>query len=252
MKSLTVEQRSAAARAVNTSRRRERLFYTGMAAAFAITVFAGFARTYYLRPYFGTPSLTPLLHLHGLVFTSWLALLLTQTVLVAANRTAIHRRLGVAGAALAVLMVLVGTATAVIRAKQGAAPAGATSPLAFLAIPLGDMLVFASLVGAGFYFRRRVDAHKRLMLLATIAILPAATARLPFAFIQQVGPLAFFGLADLFVVVCLVYDLVARGRPHRATVWGGLLIIASHPLRLVVGNTHAWLAFAAWLTRWVD
>ena len=250
MKTLTVEKR-VAAEAARGGRRRERLFYTGMAVAVVLTVFAGFARTYYLRPYFGTPALTPLLHLHGVVFTSWLVLLLAQTTLVAANRTDIHRRLGMAGALLAALMVVVGSATAVIRAKEGAAPAGAPSPLAFLTIPLGDMLVFAILVGAGFYFRRRGDVHKRLMLLATIAILPAATARLPFAFIQQAGPLAFFGLADLFIVACLVYDLVARRRLHRATVWGGLLIVVSHPLRLLVGGTRAWLSFAEWLTGWV-
>jgi len=252
MKPLVVGERGTAARAGIGNRRRERLFYTGMAVAFVVTVFAGFARTYYLRPYFGTPALTPLLHLHGVVFTSWLALLLTQTALVAANRTAIHRRLGLAGAVLAVLMVVVGTATAIIRAKIVELPPDAPSPLVFLTIPLGDMLVFAILVWAGFYFRRRVDVHKRLMLLATISILPAATARLPFAFIQQVGPLAFFGLADLFIVACLLYDLLARGRIHRANIWGGLLIVISHPLRLLIGHTQAWLAFASWLTGWVD
>ena len=252
MKPLVVGEGRTAARAGLGNRRRERLFYTGMAVAFVVTVFAGFARTYYLRPYFGTPALTPLLHLHGVVFTSWLALLLTQTALVASNRTGIHRRLGVAGAVLAVLMVVVGCATAIIRAKIVEVPPDAPSPLVFLTIPLGDMLVFAILVGAGFYFRRRVDVHKRLMLLATISILPAATARLPFAFIQQVGPLAFFGLADLFIVACLVYDLFARGRFHRATVWGGLLIVVSQPLRLLIGGTQAWLAFAAWLTQWVE
>jgi hypothetical protein len=252
MKPLMVGKQSTSASAVIVSKRRERLFYTGMAVAFMLTVFAGFARTYYLRPYFGTPSLTPLLHLHGVVFTSWLLLLLTQTALVAANRTGVHRRLGMAGAVIAVVMVIVGTATAIIRAKVVEVPAGAPSPLVFLTIPLGDMLVFASLVGAGFYFRRRGDIHKRLMLLATISILPAATARLPFAFIQQVGPLAFFGLADLFIVACLIYDLVARRRVHRATAWGGLLIVVSHPLRLMIGNTQAWLAFASWLTQWVE
>lgn len=234
------------------NRRRERVFYTGMAVAFVLTVFAGFARTYYLRPYFGTPSLSPLLHLHGVVFTSWLVLLLAQTALVAANRTRVHRRLGVIGAVVAVLMVLIGTATAVLRAKIVEVPPGAPSPLVFLTIPLGDMLVFAILVGAGFYFRRRVDVHKRLMLLSTVAILPAATARLPFAFIQEVGPLAFFGLADLFIAACLLYDLFTRRRFHRATVLGGLLIVVSHPLRLIVGNTQAWLSFATWLTGWVD
>ena len=239
------------ARAGIINKRNERLFYTGMAAAFVVTVFAGFARTYFLRPYFNHGPLIPLLHLHGLVFTSWLLLLLTQTALVAAKRTDIHRRLGIAGAVLAVLMVMVGTATAIIRAKVVEVPPGAPSPLAFLTVPLGDMLLFASLVGAGFYFRRRPDIHKRLMLVATIAILPAAVARLPFAFIQQVGPLAFFGLSDLFIVPCLIYDLFTRGRFHRATVLGGLALVISHPLRLVIGNTQAWLAFATWLTQWV-
>jgi hypothetical protein len=110
------------------------------------------------------------------------------------------------------------------------------------------LLVFAILVGAAFYFRRRADVHKRLMLLATIGILPAAVARLPFAFIQQYGPLAFFGLSDLFIVPCLIYDFITRGRPHRATVLGAALIVISHPLRLIIGGTHAWLAFATWLT----
>ena len=247
MSTLTIEKQSAAL----TGRRRERLFYTGMAVAFLFIVFAGFARTYYLRPYFATPQLTPLLHLHGLLFTSWIVLLLAQTVLVAAKRTAVHRRRGLAGAALAVLMILIGTTTAVVRAKLVEVPVGSPSPLAFLTIPLGDMLVFALLIGAGFYYRRRLDVHKRLMLLATIAILPAAVARLPLDFIQQFGPLAFFGLPDLFILVILLYDLLTRGRPHRATVWGGLLLVVSHPLRLFVGNTQAWLSFATWLTDWV-
>lgn len=248
MKTLTVEKQSA----VFVKRRREHLFYTGMTVAFVLVVFAGFARTFYLRPYFATTQLTPLLQLHGLIFTSWILLLLAQTVLVAAKRTAVHRRLGWAGAVIAVLMILVGTTTAVVRAKIVEVPPGSPSPLIFLTIPLGDMLVFALLVGAGFYYRRRPDVHKRLMLLATIAILPAAVARLPFDFMQQLGPLAFFGLPDLFILVCLLYDLLTRGRPHRATVYGGLLIIVSHPLRFVVGNTQAWLSFAKWLTAWVS
>ncbi|MCA1636547.1 MAG: hypothetical protein LC802_23375 [Acidobacteria bacterium] len=112
------------------------------------------------------------------------------------------------------------------------------------------MLVFACLVGAGFYFRRRADVHKRLMLLATISILAAAIARLPFEFLKA-GPPAFFSLTDLFIVACLVYDLGVRGRVHRATAWGGLLIVASQPLRLWLGGTSVWLAFASWLTGWV-
>ena len=220
-----------------------------MAVALVITVFAGFSRTFYLRPMFHPEPLMPLLYVHGFIFTLWIALLLTQTTLIATQRTRTHMRLGIAGMLLASLMIVIGTVTAIVRAK-GASPIPGVNPLSFLTIPLGDMLVFMILVGSAFYFRRRLEIHKRLMLLATIAILPAAVARLPFAFIQQYGPLAFFGLSDLFIVPCLLYDISTRGRPHRATVLGGALIVLSHPLRLIVGTTHAWLAFATWLTRW--
>ena len=231
------------------SRRRERLFYTGMAVAIVLIVFAGFSRTFYLRPYFQTQPLIPLLILHGVVFSSWIALTVIQTTLVATKRIRTHMRLGIAGGVLATLMIVIGTVTAIVRAK-GPSPIPGVNPLSFLTIPLGDMFVFAILVGSAFYFRRRVDAHKRLMLLATIALLPAAVARLPIGFIETGGPLTFFGLSDLFIVPCLVYDLVTRGRPHRATVLGGLLVVISHPLRLIIGSTHAWLAFATWLTHW--
>ena len=231
------------------NRSRERVFFTSMAIAFALVVFAGFSRTFYLRPHFDTRPLIPLLVVHGIIFTSWLALLLIQTTLVATKRTRTHMRLGIAGGILASSMVIIGTVTALVRAK-GPSPVPGVNPLSFLTIPLGDMLIFSLLVGSAFYFRRRGDIHKRLMLLATIAILPAAMARLPFAFVQQYGPLAFFGLADLFIIPCLIYDLITRGRPHRATVLGGALIVISHPLRFVIGGTHAWIAFATWLTSW--
>ena len=231
-----------------TVRRRERLFYIGMALVILITVFAGFSRSYFLKAQFGTPPLSTLLHVHGLVFTSWILLFLAQTTLVAARRTDIHRRLGVFGGVLAALLLILGTATAIIRVKGGSAPIPGVPPLAFLAVPLFDMVVFASLVGAAFYYRHRADMHKRLMTLATVALLSAPIARLPFEFMKA-GPPAFFGLADLFIVALLVYDLATRRRVHPATIWGGLLILASQPLRLMIAGTPAWLAFARWVTR---
>jgi len=235
---------------VITRRRRERWFYMAIAIAFVITVFAGFAPTYYLRPVFTATPLMPLLHLHGVVFSSWLVLLLVQTTLVAAHRTDIHRRLGIVGGVIAGLMILVGFITAVIRAGQGASPTGAPA-LVFLVVPIGDILVFAILVSAGFYFRRRPDVHKRLMLFATISILAAAVARLPFSFIATGGPPVFFGISDIFILVILLYDLITLRRIHRTTALASLLIIASQPLRLMIGGTNAWLSFATWLTHWV-
>lgn len=230
-----------------TRRRRERWFYLAMSVAFAITVFAGFAPTYFLRPYYNTTPLMPLLHLHGLVFTSWLVLFITQTTLVAAHRTDIHRRLGIAGGVIAVLMILIGTITALIRANQGATPVPGVSPLSFLVIPLGDIFIFAVLIALGFYYRRRADVHKRLMVLGTISIITAAIARLPFE-IMKAGPPAFFAFTDVFILACVIYDIITLKRVHRTTIFAGLFIIALQPLRLMLGGTRAWMAFAGWLT----
>ncbi|HEY2930766.1 MAG TPA: hypothetical protein VGK99_03400 [Acidobacteriota bacterium] len=231
-----------------TVRRRDRVFYIVMAVAAAVVVFAGFARTYYLRNLFGNPPLRLLLHVHGLLFTSWLALFFIQVTLVAAKRTDIHRRLGVAGAVLAALMTVIIPITAIQASKPGFRP-GPPAALTSLSVPLINILVFAILVTAGFHYRRKSETHKRLMLLATISVLPAAIARLPFAFISANGALAFFGPTDLILVPCIVYDAVVHRRVHPAYIWGGLLLIASQPLCVKLGHTAAWLTFAQWLTR---
>src|SRR5438105_11628971 len=124
------------------TKRRERLFYTGMATGFVITGFAGFSRTFYLRPMFHPEPLMPLLYVHGFIFTLWIALLLTQTTLIATKRTRTHMRLGIAGMLLASLMIVIGTITAIVRAK-GPSPVPGVNPLSFLTIPLGDILIFA-------------------------------------------------------------------------------------------------------------
>jgi asparagine N-glycosylation enzyme membrane subunit Stt3 len=135
-------------------------------------------------------------------------------------------------------MIVVGTATALQLALRGGAPPG-VDPLAFLAVPLGDMVVFALLLIAALKLRRNKEAHKRLMLLAYSAILVAAVARFPG--VLPLGPLWFFGLTFLPVLALGVsYDLVTRRRVHPAYLWGGTLLILSVPVRLAISSTPAW------------
>lgn len=231
------------------TRQGTRRFYVGVAIAVLITVFLGFSRSYFLKAYFGTPELSLHVHIHGLVFTSWVLLFLAQTTLVATGRADLHRKLGMGGAVLAALLLIVGTTTAVLRVKGGgSSPIPGVPPLSFLAVPLFDMVVFAILISAGLMLRNRPDTHKRLMTLATIALMSAPIARIPG--VLRAGPPGFFGLTDLFIVAMLVYDLATRRKVHPATIWGGLVIVASQPLRLMISGTPAWLAFAGWLTSW--
>jgi hypothetical protein len=67
--------------------------------------------------------------------------------------------------------------------------------------------------------------------------------------VLPLGPLAFYGLADLFLVAAVVYDVVTRRRVHKAYLWGGALLVGSVPLRLIVSGTAAWHGFAQMLVR---
>jgi hypothetical protein len=226
------------------TRRNDRQLSIWVAALIPVIVLAGFARTYYLKGFFGNPPLPGLLvHLHGLVMTAWVLLFAAQVSLVAAGRTRTHQQLGVLGAVLAALVVIVGVLTAIAGAARGATPG--PPALQFLVVPLGDMFVFAILVGAAlFYRRRRLDIHKRLMILASVSLLTAAIARIPLHFILTGGPLAFFGLTDLCLLACVAFDTIRNRRLHPAFVWGTLLIIAFQPLRLLLAGTDFWLRLA--------
>jgi len=223
---------------------KERRLYIGFAMLMPLIVLAGFARTYYLKGFFGNPPLPGLLvHIHGFVMTSWVVLFIAQVSLVARRRTRTHQRLGVLGAMLAGLIVVVGVLTAIAEVARGSSPG--PPPLQFLVIPLGDMLVFAILVGCALYFRRRrLDVHKRLMLLAAVNLLAPAIARIPLSFIANGGALAFFGLTDLCILACVGFDTIRNRRLHPAFLWGTLFIITAQPLRLMLAGTDLWLRFA--------
>ena len=231
----------------------DRVFYSGMAIAMAITVFIGFAPTYYLRPVLGprptvtgATTLTTLAHVHGALFSAWVALFIVQTALVANRRTRVHQRMGIAGAMLAASMIVIGVSATIAAAARGAAPPGA-DPLGFMIVPLTDMALFATFIGLALWRRRDREAHKRLMLLAYISMLAAAFARFPG--VLPLGPFVFFGLAFVFLLIGVAYDVATRGRVHPVYIWGGLLLAVSVPARLMLSTTPAWMAFATFLTR---
>ncbi len=228
----------------------DRPLYLLAAIVVPLIVLAGFARTYYLKGLFSTPPLpSRFVHFHGIVMTAWVALFVVQVSLVAKRRTKTHQRLGVLGAVLAALVVVVGVLTAIYAAARGHTPG--PPALQFLVVPLGDMLVFGVLVGMALYYRRRLDVHKRLMLLAAVNMLAPAIARIPLSFIANGGPLAFFGLTDLCLFAFVAFDTIRHRRLHPAFLWGTIFIIAMQPLRILVAGTDAWLRFAAALVRLV-
>jgi Na+/H+-dicarboxylate symporter len=112
--------------------------------------------------------------------------------------------------------------------------------LAFTIVPFFTVIVFPVLVGIALLYRRQPEIHKRLILIATLELVTAGVARIPGA---GTMPL-FFVLTDVGLVAILLYDVITRGRPHAATVWGGLFLIATQFIRTTAGATATWIAFA--------
>ena len=225
-------------------RRYDHYFFSGMALLILFTVFLGFAHSYYLAGMFNAPLPSRIIHLHGAVFTCWILLLVTQTSLVASGRVDIHRRLGIAGFFLACLMLVLGVLAATDSLAHRVSPSG-IPPKLFYIIPMADMLIFGTLVFFAFRARSNPTAHKRLILVATVSLMIAAIARWPLAFTHR-NPLRATLLTYVFLLMLVAYDLWSTRKVHRATIWACGFLIFVQQIRMPVGETAAWQAFASW------
>jgi hypothetical protein len=151
-------------------------------------------------------------------------------------------------------MIVLGYASVIAMGRRGFDLSGdlgiAADPLAFMVLPLGDLAAFTILVGAAFWYRRRPEIHKRLMLLATIGtLMPAPLAH----FIGHTPQLRAHPASILVPIAVLlslsaIHDRVAKGRVHPISLWAALALFLWSNLRAaVIGPSAAWHQFAAWL-----
>lgn len=233
------------------ARAREKRFYLFSGILFVVLVVIGFSKNYYLRPLF--PDMGPLysnmVRFHGVVMTAWILLFAAQTWLVSTKRVKLHMKLGWVGVGLAVLVLTTGYAVSVGALEhQTAADRGGIPPLAFLVVPLADLVLFILFFGLAIYWRKRPAEHKRLMLLTATNFLPPAAARVPIPFLLAMGPWWLFGLPTVLTIAALVYDTWRNGRVNRVFLAGSIVLIASFPIRIMIAGTETWMRFAQWLT----
>jgi hypothetical protein len=226
--------------------RRDRLFYRGAALAFLATALAGFSRTYFLNTVCRGPALTPLLHVHALMGTAWLVLLVAQTSLVSAGRVDLHMKLGIAGALVAAAFVPLGIMVPLEMARQGAL---APERLVFLIFPFTQVLMFGGVIGAALWNRKRPEIHKRLMMVGTAIMITPALARLLLLVPLPEGPrpVVALVLSTAFLAAGMLHDWRTRGRAHRIYVWATVAIVLSGPVRFGLAHTGGWRSVVAWL-----
>jgi hypothetical protein len=231
--------------------RTDRIFYSSMGAAIAAVTFWGFARSYYLSRWYdpppGTPEITALLVVHGAIFTAWMLFLVAQPLLIAGRQTRIHRKLGYAGAGIALLAVAFGNLAAI--AAMDAGFIGLGDPRVFYAVPFFSINSFAVAIALAIWWRNRAETHKRLIMLSNVGIVGAAIARLPLDTVQAGAPFTFIFLPNLVTLAGIAYDWRTRGRVQKVWIWGGLAMLASQIVMMAVMGTEAWIAFAEFMKR---
>lgn len=233
--------------AILNPRLAERKLLLATAIGFPIVVFVGYFRTYYFSGFFDVPAIAnALVHAHAVVMSAWVLFFTAQTVLIRTRNVKIHMAMGMVGIALALLVIIVGFATAYdAQLIRGAAPPG-VNPHSFFILPVSDMTLFAVFFATAIYFRKKPSEHKCLMFLSAMAFVPAALFRLPVVSPEH-AELWAFGTPALIAVAVLTWHTWKHGKVNRAFAAGVFLIVAAIPLRPVISQSQAWLSFTAWL-----
>ena len=237
--------------AVRTDSRR---FHLWMAGVFVLIAFGGFIPTYWAKLASGTFHAPPLLHVHGFLLFTWTLFYFTQTAWIASGRTATHRAWGLAGISLFSVLVcaIIATRIATLRLDDahGMGDAGRRfSAVVFVALPVMIGLFAAAIANV-----RKPETHKRLMYVLMASMMTPAIARVFLTYLAPAGaaegpPPAFVSVppglvATLLIVVAIVYDWRTRGRPHKAYIYGGLLVLGELFLAVAVAGTETWMNIA--------
>ncbi len=219
----------------------DRNFFLSMMIITWAAILSGFGYDMVQRSAQGKLHFPLIVHIHAAAFIGWLVLFTVQIILIRSKNLSLHKKLGIAAAGLIPIMVILGVAVAIItqRLEYGTP----SSDLHFMGVMLGNMLLFGILAGAGFYMRKNYVAHKRLMLVATLALTDAGFGRW---FSYKIAP--FFGdfywnyktlsegfgrffvfetLPTLILILAVgVYDLVTRKKLNKAYVWATTFYLA--------------------------
>jgi hypothetical protein len=238
-------------------------FFTWMALACLVVAGLGFAPSYWIPVASGSIAVSPLTHLHGLLFSGWLLFFVMQTALVARGRTGFHRELGIAGVAIATAMFFVGMGVAIHRMRELDAAGYGEIGRRFSVVPVTAIAIFAVLVAFAIRYRNNPAIHKRLMLVATVSLMQPAVGRATRMLLASPTPEALAGglplpppvqlsvvaalLADVLLVIAMIHDRRTMGRVHPVYWMAGGALLAVQVLRVPLSATDAWLRFAQWI-----
>ena len=229
-------------------RQYEHRLFSFLALLILVEVWFGFKRTYFLPGVFLAPLPNMLVHVHGAVFTLWILLFITQTTLVAAGRTAWHRRLGMFGVLVAVAVPILGELIAtqnVVKYDEPGVDGVNMRSFYFESSTINFM--FAVLMGCAIAWRKRPAIHKRLALIATLPIMLAAQDRWPVPVSWWNYHYTPYICTYPVLLLMIAWDRWSTGKWQPATLWASASVVVLQEISTPIGHTGAWQSFASWV-----
>jgi hypothetical protein len=220
----------------------EKYFYLCMSLLIAAVVVYGFSHTVANKLTHANPRRPILLWVHAILFSSWVAFYITQSLLVRMRKVELHRTLGWVGTALGTCMVVVGPWVAVVMARFDTSQLHRANKDAFLIVPLFDMVAFAICFGLAILWRTNPERHRRLMLIATCALTGAAFGRMP----TMHAPLYFYSGVDGLILLGVLRDLAVSHRIHSVYMIAIPLLVAGQTAaaQVFLHRTSFWISIA--------
>jgi len=229
-------------------KRKSRYFLVASCLALVVTL-VGFFKTFILPSGRGTFSAPAVIYIHGGLLFLWTAFLVMQSMLIQMRKLYLHRMLGFVSLGLMPCVVISTMAAGVYVLKRDLALGGGQVAISSLIGAFTTPMMFAVLVIAAIVYRRRPEFHKRLMLLAMIAIIWPAFFRFRHYFPSVAHPEVIFGLIlpDCMILVAMLWEKLTIGRVHVVYLTVGLALIAENVAEAYLFDSSGWRVLANWL-----
>jgi len=217
----------------------------GAATLLALSVPA-FWPLYLSRPAAAVDAYT---HVHAMLGTAWVVMLIAQALLVRAGRLGPHRVLGRASYLVAPAFVLSGLLLAHYRFSRMEA-ATFEREADSLYLPLSVTVLFASAYTLAVRYRRRYRLHARLMACTALLLVDPVAGRVMGFYLPELPALwqyqaITFGVEGV-LAVALLRSLPPQSQDRRQFGWFVAVFALVQGLWFVLPQTAPWLTFATW------
>lgn len=224
--------------------------YVAVAVITLVVAIVGFWHNYYGRILGGTVTTPVVIQIHAAIFLGWLLLLIMQAVFAARGLMARHMRVGKAAMLYGVGVVIIGVVATFAAFGIHFAAGNLPKARSQLFIGLTDILTFAPFLAAAWFYRRRPEIHKRLIIVATCTLLIAPVHRMSWFLGGPPPPLVpvlAIWLAPIYIG--MIYDFLTRRIVHPVYLIGILAIVYMKFWRMPMYRSEAYDAFVEWVTR---